>query len=47
MVAPRDDRSSAWRDYVGGLIMFATEALIVAGLLAVALVLSVAVLAFF
>ncbi|MGD2044422.1 MAG: hypothetical protein PVJ28_12290 [Acidimicrobiia bacterium] len=47
MVAQRDDRWSAWRDYIGGLVMFAAEAFIVIGLVAVAWVFSVAILAFF
>lgn len=47
MVASRDDRWSAWRDYAGGLVMFAAEALIVLGLAIVAWLISALVLVFF
>lgn len=47
MVTPRDGRLWAWRDYAGGLIMFAAEALIVLGLALVAWVFSLGILVFF
>ena len=47
MVTPREGRWSAWRDYAGGLIMFAAEALIVLGLTLVAWMFSIVILAFF
>lgn len=46
MGAPRDVRWTIWRDYAGGLVMFAAEALIVIGLAMVAWVISTTILAF-
>lgn len=47
MVKPREERWLAWRDYAGGLVMFAAEALIVLGLVTFAWLFSVAILIFF
>ncbi len=47
MTAPSEPRWKVWRGYVGGLFMFAAEALIVVGLAVVAWLYSVVVLAFF
>lgn len=47
MTAPREPRWKEWRGYVGGLVMFATEALIVLGLAAIAWAYATVVLVFF
>ncbi|HXV72121.1 MAG TPA: hypothetical protein VEB69_12055 [Acidimicrobiia bacterium] len=47
MTAPREPRWKEWRGYVGGLVMFAAEALIVIGLAVIAWLYSIVVLAFF
>ncbi|HEU4319163.1 MAG TPA: hypothetical protein VFS66_03695 [Acidimicrobiia bacterium] len=47
MTAPREPRWKDWHGYVGGLVMFATEALIVIGLGLIAWLYSVVVLSFF
>lgn len=47
MAARREPRWKEWRGYLGGLIMFGTEALIVVGLAVIAWVYSIVVLAFF
>ncbi len=47
MTVPREPRWKEWHGYVGGLVMFATEALIVLGLAAIAWVYAIVVLAFF
>jgi hypothetical protein len=47
MTAPREPRWREWRGYVGGLVMFATEALIVLGLAVIAWVYASVVLVFF
>jgi hypothetical protein len=45
--APREPRWNQWRGYVGGLVMFAAEAIIVLGLAVAAWLFSVVILAFF
>lgn len=44
MTTPREPLWKEWRGYVGGLVMFATEALIVIGLALIAWLYSIVVL---